>query len=88
VREAVKKGKVKEVAKTVRKERAAAKRNILGTFFYLYLVTDISSRRIVAARVYGAENDEHAAELFTEVTERVARISARVAALGPAGTPG
>ena len=46
------------------------KRNILGTFFYLYLVTDIFSRRIVAARVYEAENDEHAAELFTEVKER------------------
>ena len=46
------------------------KRNVLGTFFYLYLVTDIFSRRIVAARVYVAENDEYAAELFTEVTER------------------
>jgi len=46
------------------------KRNVLGTFFYLYLVTDIFSRRIVAARVYEAENDEYAAELFTEVTER------------------
>jgi putative transposase len=45
------------------------KRSILGTFFYLYLVTDIFSRRIVAARVYEAENDEHAAELFTEVQE-------------------
>jgi transposase InsO family protein len=43
------------------------KRNIVGTFFYLYLVTDIFSRRIVAARVYEAENDEHAAELFAEV---------------------
>lgn len=46
------------------------KRNVLGTFFYLYLVTDIFSRRIVAARVYEAENDEHSAELFTEVKER------------------
>jgi transposase InsO family protein len=46
------------------------RRNILGTFFYLYLVTDIFSRRIVAARVHEAENDEYAAELFTEVQER------------------
>lgn len=43
---------------------------ILGSFFYLYMVTDIFSRRIVAARVYAAENDEHAAELFAEVQER------------------
>jgi putative transposase len=42
----------------------------IGTFFYLYLVTDIFSRRIVAARVYAAENDENAAELFVEVQER------------------
>lgn len=46
------------------------RRNVLGTFFYLYLVTDIFSRRIVEARVYEAENDEHASELFAEVTER------------------
>lgn len=46
------------------------KRNVLGTFFYLYLVTDIYSRRIVAARVYDAEDDERATELFTEVIER------------------
>ena len=42
----------------------------LGTFFYLYLVTDIYSRRIVSARVYLAENDEHASELFAEVQEQ------------------
>jgi transposase InsO family protein len=42
----------------------------LGTFYYLYLVTDIFSRRIVAARVYGAEKDENAAELFLEVQAR------------------
>lgn len=39
----------------------------LGTFYYLYLVTDIFRRRIVAARVHEAENDENAAELFLEV---------------------
>jgi putative transposase len=42
----------------------------LGTFYYLYLVTDIFSRRIVAARVYAAENDDNAAELFLDVQER------------------
>jgi putative transposase len=42
----------------------------LGSFYYLYLVTDIFSRRIVAARVYSAENDENAAELFEEVQLR------------------
>lgn len=46
------------------------KANPVGTFYYLYLVTDIFSRRIVAARVYLAENDEYAAELFAEVRER------------------
>ena len=42
----------------------------LGVFLYLYLVTDIFSRRIVAARVYEAENDEYSAELFAEVQQR------------------
>ena len=42
----------------------------LGTFLYLYLVTDIFSRRIVAARVYQAENDDYSAELFAEVQQR------------------
>ena len=46
------------------------KSSLLGSFFYLYLVTDIFSRRIVAAHVYEAENDEHAADLFAEVQER------------------
>lgn len=46
------------------------KRSVLGTFFYLYLVTDIFSRRIVIARVYEAENDEYSAELFEEVKEQ------------------
>ncbi len=46
------------------------RRNVLGTFYYLYLVTDIFSRRIVAARVCEAENDEHAAALFVAVQQR------------------
>jgi transposase InsO family protein len=39
----------------------------LGTFYYLYMITDIFSRRIVAARVYAEENDDHSAELFVDV---------------------
>lgn len=46
------------------------KRNVLGTFFFLYLVTDIFSRRIVAARVYEAESDDYASQLFTDVVLR------------------
>lgn len=46
------------------------RRDVLGTFFYLYLVTDIYSRRIVAARVYEAESDDFAAALFAEVQEQ------------------
>lgn len=41
-----------------------------GMFFYLYLVTDLFSRRIVAARVYAAENDENATSLFLDVQRR------------------
>lgn len=41
-----------------------------GRFFYLYLVTDIFSRRIVAAKVHEEESDENAAELFGELLRR------------------
>ena len=40
---------------------------ISGMFYYLYLVTDIFSRRIVAAKVYDQESDELAAEFFSAV---------------------
>jgi putative transposase len=36
---------------------------ILGVFFYLYLIVDIFSRKIVAAQVHTTEDAEHAAEL-------------------------
>ena len=51
------------------------KANRLGSFHYLYMITDIFSRRIVAARVYDAESDANAAALFAEVheTEQLAR---------------
>jgi transposase InsO family protein len=39
---------------------------ILGVFFYLYLVVDIFSRKIVAAEVHAAEDSEHAAELIEQ----------------------
>lgn len=43
---------------------------IKGAFFYLYMVTDIYSRRIVAARVYEAESDDHSSELFARVKQQ------------------
>ncbi len=43
---------------------------ISGIFYYLYLVTDIFSRRIVAAKVYDQENDELAAKLFSAVQRK------------------
>ena len=39
---------------------------ILGVFFYLYLVVDIFSRKVVAAEVYAVEDSEHAAELMAQ----------------------
>lgn len=39
----------------------------IGSFYYLYMITDIFSRRIVAARVYEAENDDNSSCLFVEV---------------------
>ena len=38
----------------------------LGVFFYLYLVVDIFSRKVVGAVVHTTENSEHAAELFAQ----------------------
>lgn len=46
------------------------RRDVLGSFYYLYLVTDLYSRRIVAARVHEAESDEHASVLFRDVHVR------------------
>ena len=39
---------------------------ILGVFFYLYLVMDVWSRKIVGAAVYASECGEHASELLTQ----------------------
>lgn len=59
----------------------------LGSFYYLYLVTDIFSRRIVAARVYSTENDENAAELFEEVQQREQLAPGQVALHADNGSP-
>src|SRR5690606_20077704 len=40
---------------------------VSGMFYYLYMVTDIYSHRVVASEVYEAESDEYAAELFSRV---------------------
>ena len=43
---------------------------ILGVFFYLYLVVDIFSRKVVAAEVYAEEDSERAAELIAQAYAR------------------
>lgn len=44
---------------------------VLGQFFYLYLILDVWSRRIIAATVYAEESNEHAASLFREACRRL-----------------
>jgi len=44
---------------------------ILGQFFYLYLILDVWSRKIVAATVYAEESNEHAANLFWQACSRL-----------------
>ena len=39
---------------------------VRGLFFYLYLILDIWSRKIVGAQVYPQESTQHAAELFDD----------------------
>ena len=39
---------------------------VLGMFFYLYLVVDVFSRKIVGAAVYEREDSEHATEMLME----------------------
>jgi transposase InsO family protein len=40
------------------------KSSIRGVFYYLYLIVDVWSRKIVAAHVFEIESNEHAARLF------------------------
>jgi transposase InsO family protein len=43
---------------------------IQGTFFFLYLVLDVYSRKIVAHEVHDAESSEHAAALIEQAVRR------------------
>lgn len=43
---------------------------VRGSFYYLYLILDVWSRKIMAAKVYGAECNELAAELFKQTCRR------------------
>ncbi len=42
-----------------------------GLFFYLYVILDIWSRKIVGVQVYAQESTEHAAELFEASSQRL-----------------
>lgn len=44
---------------------------VRGTFFFLYLILDVWSRKIVGARVYAEENSECAADLFCQTSLRL-----------------
>jgi transposase InsO family protein len=44
---------------------------ISGQFFYLYLILDVWSRKIVAATVHGEESNEHASRLFVQACRRL-----------------
>jgi transposase InsO family protein len=43
---------------------------VRGSFFYLYLILDVWSRKIMGARVYGEESMDLAAELFEQTCQR------------------
>lgn len=44
---------------------------VRGTFFYLYLILDVWSRKIVGAKVYAEENSQRAAQLFVQTCWRL-----------------
>ena len=44
---------------------------VRGTFFYLYLILDVWSRKVVGAKVYGEERSEHASQLFVHTCRRL-----------------
>ncbi len=44
---------------------------VRGTFFYLYLILDVWSRKIVGAKVYAEENSERASQLFIQTCWRL-----------------
>ncbi len=44
---------------------------VRGTFFYLYMILDVWSRKVVGARVYGEESSERASQLFVQTCRRL-----------------
>lgn len=48
---------------------------IKGTFYYLYMIIDVFSRKIVGWEVWPEESGEHASELITRATCSEARLS-------------
>lgn len=42
------------------------KTHVKGMFFFLYLIVDIWSRKIISARVYAEESMEHSARMFSQ----------------------
>jgi len=44
---------------------------VRGTFFYLYLILDVWSRKIVGAKVYADESSERASQLFVQTCWRL-----------------
>lgn len=46
------------------------KSNVTGLFFYLYMIMDVWSRKIVAAEVFAKESMEHSAVLFSQTCFR------------------
>ena len=44
---------------------------VRGTFFYLYLILDVWSRKVVGAKVYAEETSERASQLFVQTCWRL-----------------
>lgn len=44
--------------------------SVRGRFLYLYMVMDVWSRKVVAAEVHAAENDDHAATMIAAAADR------------------
>jgi len=44
---------------------------VLGQFFYLYLIMDVWSRKIVAATVFAKESNDYSAKLFVQACRRL-----------------
>ena len=60
---------------------------IRGLFFYLYLVMDIYSRKIVGWQVYEAESSALAADLMTDICRREGVVAGQVILHSDNGSP-